>query len=86
MDLHQGVATKALDITAAITKGVDSAAVAVFVEDPGVEAFADFAAVNTKCYLIWALGLPFTVEQRSLLKSQLLFGFNLTGEYIGVMK
>lgn len=52
MDLHHGVATKALDITAAITKGVDSAAVAVFVEDPGVEAFADFAAVNIKCYLI----------------------------------
>ena len=71
MDLHQGVATKALDITAAITKGVDSAAVAVFVEVPGVEAFADFAADNIKCKLLnfLALGLPFTVEQRSLLKS-----------------
>lgn len=52
MDLHQGVATKALDITAAVTKGVDSAAVAVFVEDPGVEAFADFAADNIKCKLL----------------------------------
>ena len=55
MDLHQGVATKALDITAAITKGVDSAAVAVFVEDPGVEAFADFAADNIKCKLIFGV-------------------------------
>lgn len=52
MDLHQGVATKALDITAAITKGVDSAVVAVFVEDPGVEAFADFAADNIKFKLL----------------------------------
>lgn len=52
MDLHQGVATKVLDITAATTKGVDSAAVAVFVEDPGVEAFADFAADNIKCKLL----------------------------------
>ena len=52
VDLHQGVATKALDITAAITKGVDSAVVAVFVEDPGVEAFADFAADNIKFKLL----------------------------------